>query len=145
MPAGRILREERRVSCVGRKCGQGTALVILALVLLLAGCSTRPPFVHKPVYETVGMASYYARKFQGRRTASGERYDMHALTAAHPDLAFGTRVEVTNLANGRRVEVRINDRGPFTKGRIIDLSYAAARQIGMLRKGVARVHVRALP
>ena len=117
----------------------------LALVLLLTGCSTRPPFAHKPAYETVGMASSYARKFQGRRTASGERYNMHALTAAHPALAFGTRVEVTNLANGRRVEVRINDRGPFAKGRIIDLSYAAARQIGMLRKGVAKVRVRVLP
>ena len=117
----------------------------LALVLLLAGCSTRPPLARTPVYEAVGTASYYARKFQGRRTASGERYDMHMLTAAHPVLAFGTRVEVTNLANGRRVEVRINDRGPFAKGRIIDLSYAAARQIGMLRKGVTKVRVRVLP
>jgi rare lipoprotein A len=128
-----------------RQRGWRSRFGVLALIVLLVGCSTRPPLVQAPVYEAVGMASYYARKFQGRRTASGERYDMHALTAAHPALAFGARVEVTNLANGRRVEVRINDRGPFKKGRIIDLSYAAARQIGMLRRGVAKVRVRALP
>ena len=91
------------------------------------------------------MASYYGRNFHGRRTASGERYDMGALTAAHPDLAFGTRVEVTNLRNGRKVMVRINDRGPFVKGRIIDLSYAAAKQIGMLSQGVVKVSIRVMP
>jgi rare lipoprotein A len=97
----------------------------------------------KPRYhEEVGRASYYGKKFQGRRTASGERYDMRALTAAHPRLPFGTVVTVTNMKNGRSVKVRINDRGPFIKGRIIDLSYAAARKLAMLSKGVARVRVR---
>jgi rare lipoprotein A len=101
--------------------------------------------VKEPVYEAVGLASYYGRKFNGRRTASGERYDMHAMTAAHPGLEFGSRVEVTNLKNGRKVQVRINDRGPFIKGRIIDLSYAAAKKIGMLSQGVVKVRVRAVP
>ena len=90
---------------------------------------------------SVGMASYYAREHDGHRTASGERYDMHAMTAAHPTLAFGTRVRVTNLANGRRAVVRINDRGPFRRGRIIDVSYAAARELKMIGPGVARVRL----
>jgi len=104
-------------------------------------CSSSQPVVKKKVYEAVGLASYYARKFHGRRTASGERYDMHAMTAAHPKLKFGSKVEVTNLKNGRKVKVRINDRGPFVKGRIIDLSYAAAKSIGMLSQGVAKVRI----
>lgn len=86
-----------------------------------------------------GYASYYAERFDGRRTASGVRFDMGALTAAHRTLAFGTRVKVTNKANGRSVEVVINDRGPFKRGRTIDLSKAAAREIGMLGAGVAPV------
>jgi rare lipoprotein A len=93
----------------------------------------------------VGLASYYARKFHGRRTASGERYDMHAMTAAHRALKFGSLVEVTNLKNGRKVEVRINDRGPFIKGRVIDLSYAAAKKIGILSQGVVKVRVSPVP
>ncbi|MFZ1984595.1 MAG: septal ring lytic transglycosylase RlpA family protein, partial [Desulfatitalea sp.] len=91
------------------------------------------------------LASYYAHKFHGRRTASGERYNENAMTAAHRRLAFGTRVTVHNVENGRAVEVRINDRGPHRKGRIIDLSYGAARQLGMLKDGVARVKIRASP
>jgi rare lipoprotein A len=93
-------------------------------------------------HEEVGRASYYGKKFNGRKTASGERYDMHALTAAHPRLPFGTLVTVTNVKNGRSVSVRINDRGPFIRGRIIDLSYAAAKRLGMLSRGVTRVRVR---
>lgn len=87
------------------------------------------------------MASYYGRAHDGRRTASGEIFDMNGLTAAHRTLPFGTRVRVTNLANGRQAVVRINDRGPFRRGRIIDLSYAAARKLGLVRRGVARVRV----
>jgi rare lipoprotein A len=113
-----------------------------ALVAVLMSCVSRPALVHKLDYEAVGMASYYGSKFQGRLTASGERYDMHGLTAAHPVLEFGSRVEVTNLKNGRKVRVRINDRGPFKNGRIIDLSYAAAKKIGMLTRGVVRVRIR---
>jgi len=120
-------------------------LAIVWVAASLTACSSRPPVVKEPVYEAVGLASYYGRKFHGRRTASGERYDMHAMTAAHPGLEFGSRVEVTNLKNGRKVQVRINDRGPFIKGRIIDLSYAAAKKIGMLSQGVVKVRVRALP
>ena len=120
-------------------------LAIGWVAALLTACSSRPPVVKEPVYEAVGLASYYGRKFHGQRTASGERYDMHAMTAAHPGLDFGSRVEVTNLKNGRKVQVRINDRGPFIRGRIIDLSYAAAKQIGMLSQGVVKVRVKAVP
>lgn len=88
-----------------------------------------------------GIASWYGKKFHGNPTASGEIYDMYQLTAAHRTLALGTYVMVTNLENKRSVEVKINDRGPFVKGRIIDLSYAAARSIDMVEKGTARVKV----
>jgi rare lipoprotein A len=90
---------------------------------------------------TDGVASYYGERFDGRRTASGVRFDMDALTAAHRTLKFGTRVTVTNKANGRSVDVVINDRGPFSRGRTIDLSKAAAREIGMLGRGVAPVRL----
>ena len=89
----------------------------------------------------IGQASVYARKFDGRRTANGERYDPGKLTAAHKSLPFGTRVRVRNLRNGRSVIVRVNDRGRLAPGRIIDLSPAAARAIGMDTRGVARVEV----
>jgi peptidoglycan lytic transglycosylase len=129
----------------GRFRRKRVLVAALALsVALMAACSTRPPLIKEHGYEAVGLASYYAREFHGRRTASGERYDMHAMTAAHPALKFGALVEVTNLENHRRVIVRINDRGPFIKGRIIDLSYAAARKIGMLSHGVVKVRVRSV-
>jgi len=95
-------------------------------------------------YVEEGIASWYGPGFHGRRTASGERYNMYAFTAAHKTLPMGTKVLVTNLENGRQTVVRINDRGPFVKGRIIDLSYAAARALGMHKKGVARVRIEAL-
>ena len=86
-----------------------------------------------------GRASWYGHQFHGRRTASGERFDMHALTAAHPSLPFGTRLTVRNPANGREVMVRVNDRGPHTGRRIIDLSRAAAQSIGLVATGVGTV------
>lgn len=86
-----------------------------------------------------GIASYYGNEFVGRRTASGESYRRDALTAAHRSAPFGSRIKVRNLANGREVVVRVNDRGPWTRGRIIDLSYAAAKAIGLTRSGTARV------
>ncbi|NDY42093.1 septal ring lytic transglycosylase RlpA family protein [Dissulfurirhabdus thermomarina] len=95
-------------------------------------------------YRAEGVASWYGPDFHGRRTANGETYDMHALTAAHRTLPMGTRVRVVNLDNGRSVVVRINDRGPFVRGRIIDLSYAAARKLGMIGPGTARVRIEAL-
>jgi rare lipoprotein A len=91
-----------------------------------------------------GMASYYGAEFGGSRTASGERFDPGAMTAAHRSLSFGSRVVVTNLANGQEVVVRVNDRGPWGKGRIIDISHAAAREIGMHRSGTARVKLELL-
>lgn len=93
-------------------------------------------------FEERGLASWYGTKFHGRRTSSGEPYDMFAMTAAHRHLPLPSFVEVINLDNGKRVVVRVNDRGPFVGGRIIDLSYAAAHRIGMVEKGVAPVLVR---
>jgi len=86
-----------------------------------------------------GVASYYGRRFHGRLTANGERFNMRAMTAAHKTLPFGSKVRVTNPRNGREVTVRINDRGPFTPGRTIDLSRAAAERIGLVKRGHARV------
>ncbi len=91
-----------------------------------------------------GKASWYGPRFHGRRTANGERFNKFHLTAAHRTLPFGTMVRVTNLQNGRSIVVRINDRGPYIGGRIIDLSYAAAQQLGMHRLGIIRVKVEIL-
>lgn len=88
-----------------------------------------------------GMASYYADKFQGRTTASGDKYRKGKRTAASRTIPFGTKVKVVNLTNGKKVKVRINDRGPFVKGRIIDLSKKAAKRLHMLRDGVVRVRI----
>ena len=114
-----------------------TALLLVACAL---GCATTGSLAGGRSDE-VGIASYYGREHDGRRTASGEVFHMRGMTAAHRTLPFGTRVRVTNLANGRQVTVRINDRGPFRRGRIIDLSYAAARKLGILGRGVAKVRV----
>ncbi len=91
-----------------------------------------------------GIASYYGHEFAGKRTASGETFNPASFTAAHRTAAFGSRLRVTNVANGRQVVVRVNDRGPWSKGRIIDLSHAAASQLGMLGSGTARVTLTAL-
>ena len=91
-----------------------------------------------------GMASYYGKKFHGRRTASGEPFDMNAMTAAHKTLPFGTKLRVINPNNGKTVVVRINDRGPFTKGRTIDLSRSAAQEIGIVSSGHGRVELELL-
>jgi rare lipoprotein A len=88
-----------------------------------------------------GMASFYGKEFHGRKTASGETYDMWNFTCAHRTLPFGTQLRVTNLKNKISVVVRVNDRGPFTKGRIIDLSFAAAKKLNMLKDGVVKVKV----
>ena len=98
-----------------------------------------PEFV--TAYEAIGIASWYGSPYHGRLTANGELYDMHALTAAHPTLQLPSVVRVTNLENGRSLVLRVNDRGPFLKGRLIDLSQAAARELGFERQGLARVHV----
>ena len=92
-------------------------------------------------YDEVGTASWYGPDFHGKKTATGETYDMFGISAAHKTLPLGTKVRVTNLANGRETELTINDRGPFIDGRIIDLSYATARLLGMADNGVAKVRV----
>lgn len=132
------------------------ALCVAALCL--AGCATRVPAQENEgaaapalpeaapatgasAFVEEGVASWYGLAFQGRRTASGERFDMNAMTAAHPSLPFGTWVEVRSPHNGRSVTVRINDRGPHVAGRIIDLSHAAARSLGLLGFGTKKVVV----
>ncbi len=132
-------------------------ILTLATVLWLGGCATRAPWDGEPepsesspapslpseAGEEIdrGLASWYGEKFHGRRTASGETFNTNELTAAHKTLPFGTRVRVRHATTGKEVTVRINDRGPFTKGRVIDLSRAAAAAIGMLQTGVAPVLV----
>ena len=91
-----------------------------------------------------GIASWYGRKFHGRKTSNGEVYDMYGLSAAHKTLPMGVYVKVTHLGNGRHIVVRVNDRGPFVAGRIIDLSYGAAKQLGIIDSGTAQVEVQAL-
>ena len=148
------------------------ALAPAAILLLLAvtGCATTPRDTPRdeprarngnpPFYEVSGrryvvlessagyveqgVASWYGPDFHGKRTATGETYDMHGMTGAHPTLPLPAWVRVTNLQNGRSVEVRLNDRGPFSKNRIIDLSRAAAEGLDMIRTGTAMVEVRSL-
>ena len=96
-------------------------------------------------YSETGVASWYGTKFHGRKTSSGEPYDVYKISAAHKTLPLPTYVKVTNLENGRTLTVRVNDRGPFKSGRIIDLSYAAAVKLGVFPKGTARVRVEAIP
>jgi peptidoglycan lytic transglycosylase len=117
--------------------------ILLLAFLVPAGCAgSRPPSESALEREVqVGFASYYDSRFHGARTASGERYDEKALTAAHRTLPFGTHVQVTNLRNGRSVVVTITDRGPFARGRIIDVSRRAARKLDLLRSGTARVRL----
>jgi len=121
--------------------------IAFLLCLLFFGCAPKripyPPYEPgKEIrYRETGIASWYGEDFHGRKTANGETYDMHAMTAAHRTLPFGTRVRVTNLGNGRQTEVRINDRGPFIPGRIIDLSRSGAKELGMIGPGTARVLV----
>ena len=98
------------------------------------------PISTKDAYQ-VGLASYYAHDFHGRPTASGEIFDMNGLTAAHRELPLGTIIRVTHLGNGRTLEVKVNDRGPFVGNRILDLSLGAARRLDMVQEGVARVKI----
>jgi rare lipoprotein A len=123
-------------------------VVALAALAMLAGCSravmTGPSVPPVAGMEEVGMASWYGAPHHGRRTASGEVYDMHRLTAAHKTLPFGTRLLVTNRDTSQSAEVRVNDRGPFVEGRILDVSYAAARLLGAVGQGLIPVRVRVL-
>lgn len=124
--------------------------MLLPLLLTASAAAQEAEITDNPIVEIVqpadeeteiggGMASYYGNELAGNRTASGERFNPSHLTAAHRTLPFGSMVRVTNVANGDSVVVRINDRGPFSHGRVIDVSHAAAREIGMHRSGTARV------
>lgn len=119
------------------------SVLSVGTLALLAGCASQGQ-VDPQGYRAEGQASYYGARHHGNKTASGERFDQHALTAAHRSLPFGSRVQVTNLRNDKRVVVRINDRGPYSKKRIIDLSQKAAEQLDMLRDGVVPVRVEQL-
>ncbi len=122
--------------------------LLIAVVLLFSACGRKRRLpstaVPRAGAEEVGIASWYGHPYHGRASSSGEIYDMEKLTAAHRTLPFGTIVQVRNLSNDLTVDVRINDRGPFVDGRIIDLSRAAARQIRMLGPGTAKVRLRVL-
>lgn len=122
----------------------GAALALAAVLLSTACATTGSAYKEKPGYTERGLASWYGPGFHGKRAANGEVYDQTQLTAAHRTLPFETIVQVRNRDNGRRVEVRITDRGPFVKGRIIDLSYEAARQLEMLGPGVVPVEIRVI-
>jgi len=112
---------------------------------VIAGCGSTPkPRIYKIPSGATGMASWYGPGFHGNLTANGERYNMNGISAAHKTLPFGTVVRVTNLNNGRTIDVRINDRGPFVKNRVIDLSKGAAQKIDMIRDGVVPVRLQIL-
>jgi len=123
----------------------GLGLVSLTLVVLGCAETRRPSSATavplEPTKRIVGLASWYGQRHQGRLTASGEAYDMNRLTAAHRTFPFGTRLRVTNVENGRSVVVRVNDRGPHVSGRVLDLSLRAAKALGMVGEGVARVEI----
>ncbi|MBN1447884.1 MAG: septal ring lytic transglycosylase RlpA family protein [Bacteroidetes bacterium] len=128
---------------IGRNTGASSttpaAIVIVVILLMTMGV------VHaQPGFTQTGIASYYGKKFHGKKTANGERFSMWGLTAAHKTIPFDSKVRVTNLDNGKSVVVRINDFGPHLKGRIIDLSRGAAAKIGMIETGTARVKVEVL-
>ena len=114
----------------------------LLLLLLLLNLTTSTYAKNKRVQ--IGKGSWYGKRFQGKRTANGERYNMYSYTAAHRTFPFNSMVKVTNLKNGRSIIVRINDRGPYHRGRIIDLSYLAAKKLGYAKRGVAKLKIKLL-
>ncbi|PQJ62720.1 septal ring lytic transglycosylase RlpA family protein [Photobacterium angustum] len=126
-------------------------VLLFACLLTVGGCAnsgntelTKKTVLNHSHHTEYGKASYYANKYQGRKTASGQRFDQNKPTAAHRTLPFGTKVKVTNLANSKSVVVTVNDRGPFTKGRVIDLSRSAFSAIGNTASGVLKVKVETL-
>ncbi len=140
---------------VGRPTRWAWCLLWVTVFVVVEGCATVPSTPTGPAppasmvpptsMSETGRASWYGEAHQGRPTASGEPFDMNALTAAHPTLPFGTRLRVVNLDNDREVDVRVNDRGPSVPGRIIDLSYAAARALGAVGAGIIPVRLTVLP
>lgn len=126
-------------------------LIALFAISLLSGCFKNPNYSHsstKTHYhvndEEKGLASWYGKRFNHKRTSSGERFNMNSNTAAHKYLPLQSKIQVTNLRNGRSVIVRVNDRGPFVRNRIVDLSYGAAKKIGMLGHGTVPVRIKVI-
>ena len=147
MSAINILIKERKIIQGSTVWQRMSAILMLGIFLSapsLLFAKERPSHNASHAKSIIGMASFYSTKFNGRRTASGEKFNSSALTAAHLSLPFGSLVKVTNMRNGKTVVVRINDRGPHVKGRIIDLSKAAATKIGIGRAGTARVRLEVL-
>ena len=137
-----------RAVIFNRSCAAGRFAAQVLLLLLAIGCNSTSPSSNDQGRTSsrieTGLASYYGRKYQGRITASGEIFDMNDLTAAHRSYPFGATVRVTRLDNNRSVEVRINDRGPFVPGRVIDLSLAAGRRLDIEQVGVTEVKIEIL-
>ena len=147
MRAINILIKERKVIQGSTVWQRMSAILMLGIFLSapsLLFAKERPSHNASHAKSIIGIASFYSTKFNGRRTASGEKFNSSALTAAHLSLPFGSLVKVTNMRNGKTVVVRINDRGPHVKGRMIDLSKAAATKIGIGRAGTARVRLEVL-
>ncbi len=117
-------------------------LLILLCIMLLSSCASTPHVDYTPKQRgNYVVASWYGKQFNGKLTASGKRFNMYAMTCAHKTLKFGTKLRVTNPDNNKSVIVTVNDRGPFIRGRDLDLSYGAAKKIGIVKKGVARVQM----
>lgn len=158
-----------RTRCINRGVLTTSSYWLIITIFIISGCTTvspptqrstpqeskrtRPyqingqwyyPRAHANGFTQTGLASWYGKEFHGRKTANGETYDMYGVSAAHKTLPFNTIVKVRNLDNGRELDLRINDRGPFVRGRIIDLSYGAANNLGVVGPGTARVEIIAL-
>ncbi|MGY0399369.1 MAG: septal ring lytic transglycosylase RlpA family protein [Ostreibacterium sp.] len=131
-------QEENKLKDVGK---EGDELLAASYQYQVRGKRYKV-FKSANAFQEIGMASWYGPGFNGRRTANGEIYNMYAMTAAHKTLPLGTKVQVTNLSTGKKVIVRINDRGPFHGGRIIDLSKKAAQKLGVIKQGSVRVHIK---
>jgi len=152
----RLISGSKRFSCKDmsapggvmsfRKCLSGLSHLVLISTLAISGCTNKDSggqgsSATKPMHKEVGEASWYGPGFQGQETANGETFDQKDMTAAHPSLPMGTKAKVTNLENNKKVEVRINDRGPYAEGRVIDLSRAAAKKLDMKEDGTADVKI----
>jgi len=134
------LRGSRDADCGARVGGTIVLSLVFAVVVLLNGCAG-PLSRRARDYHEIGVASWYGPGFHGKKTSNGETYDMYGMTAAHRTLPFGTRLKVTDRKTGRTIDVRVNDRGPFVSDRILDLSYGAAKALGIIGRGTAEVTI----
>lgn len=118
----------------------GTLLTLLIALFFTSNVMAKTQVKHR----THGEASYYAEFHHGKKTANGERFNMHAMTAAHRTLPLGSKIKVTNLSNGKEVVLRVNDRGPYAKNRVLDVSKGAAKKLGMIKTGTAKIRIQVL-